>query len=292
MRAVSSWLLSVLIATALGAAVPVPAQQAPDNFRWVDFHSPKDQDVAAWVARSLAVENWTAIREIAVEYDAALVMTTKRATAQSPADEDTFTVWSVSLVNHSETRLLTGVNLRWLDWMRFSDGAPEELAVLYDSCHECAANTYFTAFRYDVAQHGWAVRWIRGGQGVPLWSAGTQAGVNWTQVYAGLAEPNGRQLIVTWNHFDYGIKKLPDEVIYRYDVDPLTGHERIEQLSGKEAEAMKLRVCSAQDAMPGLGRGQDSPLCQETEKPRNGRKPVTSPPGNNHGKSVPPGGHH
>jgi hypothetical protein len=176
--------------------------------------------------------------------------------------------------------------------MRFADGAPEELAVLYDSCRECAANTYFTAFHYDVTQHGWAARWMRGGQGAPLWSAGTQEGVNWTQVYAGLAEPNGRELIGTWNHFDYGSTKLPDEVIYRYDLDPANGRERIQLLSGKDAEAMKLRVCSAQDAMPGLGRGQDSALCQELLKPRKGRKPVTTPPGNNHGKSVPPGARH
>jgi hypothetical protein len=65
------------------AATSLAAQQAPDNFRWVDFHSQKDQSEVAWVTRSLAVEDWTAIREIAVEYDAALVVTTKRATPES-----------------------------------------------------------------------------------------------------------------------------------------------------------------------------------------------------------------
>ena len=52
------------------------AQQGPDTFRWVDFHAQKDQDTVVWVSRSLAVEDWTAIREIGVEYDAALVVTT------------------------------------------------------------------------------------------------------------------------------------------------------------------------------------------------------------------------
>jgi hypothetical protein len=130
----------------------------------MDAHSPKDQDVIVWVTRSLAAEKWTAIREIGVEYDAALVVTTLRATPQSSPTADTFAVWSVSLTNHSLTPVLKGVNLRWLDWMRFAEGAPQELAVLYDSCSECAADTYFTAFRYDMAQHMWTGRWMRGGE--------------------------------------------------------------------------------------------------------------------------------
>ena len=240
------------------------AQQAPDTFRWIDFHSQKDQDVVTWVTRSLAVQDWTAIREIAVEYDAALVVTTNRSNLQSAANADTFNVWSVSLSNHIVAPLLTGVNLRWLDWMRFSDGAPEELAILYDSCHDCAANTYFTAFYYDVSQHRWTARFIRGGQGAPLWSANKPPGVEWTQVYAGIAEPNGRELIATWSHFDYDNKQPSNDVVFRYDVDPFSHLERSLQLTGKDADDMELRLCRAQDAVPDLQRGQDSELCRQT----------------------------
>ena len=292
MRVFPSWLLSLLIAASLAAAAPLSAQQAPEQFRWIDFHSAKDQDIVVWVTRSLVVENWSAIREIGVEYDTALVVTTRRATPQSPANADTFTVWSVSLTNHGITPLIRGVNLRWLDWMRFADGAPEELTALYDNCQECAANTYFTAFHYDVSQRAWAARWMRGGQGVPVWSANTPAGVAWTQVYAGLAEPNGRELIGTWNHFDYGKQKDADDFVYRYDLDPFSGLERTQLLSGKDADAMKLRLCSTEGSLPGLARGQDSPLCQPIAKPRQERKPVTTPPANNHGQSVPPGSRH
>ena len=42
-------------------------------------HDQRDQDIVVWVTRALAAENWTAIREIGVEYDAALVVTTHRA---------------------------------------------------------------------------------------------------------------------------------------------------------------------------------------------------------------------
>jgi hypothetical protein len=205
------------------AALPLFAQQAPDSFRWVNFHSSKDQDTIVWVTRSLAVEDWTAIREIAVEYDAALVVTANRANPQSAANADSFSVWSVSLTNHIVAPVISGANLRWLDWMRFADGAPEELAVLSDNCRDCAANTYFTAFYYDLKLHRWTARWIQGGQGVPMWSSNQPAGIQWSQAYAGIAEPNGREFIATWSHFDHDNGKPADDYVYRYDVDPFSG---------------------------------------------------------------------
>jgi len=291
MRVVSPWRFAVLLFAVLACLTSLHAQ-TPDPFRWMDFHSDKDQDVIVWVTRSLAVENWTAIREIGVQYDAALVVTADRASPQSSPDADTFTIWSVSLTNHALTQLLKGVNLRWLDWMTFAEGAPQELAALYDNCTGCTADTYFTALHYDPRAHAWATRWMRGGQGVPLWSANGPPGVDWTQVYAGLAEPNGRAFICTWSHFDYGKDKMAEDVVYRFDLDPVSGLERTQLLGGKDADAMKLRVCRAGDALPGLARGQDSQLCQQLVNPRPARKPVTTPPANNRGKSTPPGARH
>ncbi len=290
MRVVFLRLSCGLIAAILAVAMPSCAQQDP--FRWMDFHSQKDQDIIVWVTRSLSVEDWTAIREIGVQYDAALVVTTLRPTPQSPANADNFTVWSVSLTSHVVAPILKGVNLRWLDWMRFAEDAPAEPAILYDNCRDCAANTYFTAFYYDLPHHMWAARWMRGGQGAPLWSTSPAEGMAWTQVYAVMAESNGRQLVGTWNHFDHGRQKPPEDYVYRYDLDPFSGLERTLLLSGKDAEAMKQRLCGSQDAVPGLARGQDSPLCQQIVKPRYERKPVTTPPGNNHGHSEPPGARH
>ena len=279
--------LIALLAVALAASASLCAQQ--DSFRWMDFHSEKDQSVIVWVTRALTVENWTAIREIGVVYDAALVVTTDRATPQSPANADTFTVWSVSLTSHVVAPLVRGVNLRWLEGMRFTPSGPEEQAVLYDNCRDCAAITYFTAFRYDMPHHMWTSRWLRGGQAVPVWSANVPAGVVWTQVYAGLAEPDGRTLMATWSHFDYGRQKPPDDFVYRYDVDPFSGLDRTQILNGMDADAMKMRLCNAQDAVPGLVRGQDTPLCVPYIKRIVERSPVLTPPANNHGKSVPPG---
>ncbi len=226
-----------------------------------------------------------------MEYDAALVVTTLRATPQSPPSADTFTVWSLSLTSHVVAPLLKGVNLRLLDWILLADGKPRELAAMYDDCTECDATTYFTAFHYDMKYHMWASRWMRGSQAVPIWSTNPAPGVSLTQLYALLNEPDGRQFMATWNHIDHG-EEQPEDSIFRYDLDPWSGLERTELVSGKDAEAMKQRICSAQGASPGLARGQDSELCQQMLKPRLERKPVTTPPANNHGRSVPPAARH
>lgn len=289
MHGVSRWALAGLIALVLAATTPICTAQAPDSFRWIDFHSPKDEDVIVWVKGALEGEKWTAIREIGVQYDAALVITTLRATPQSAASRDTFSVWSVSIADRSLTPILKGANLRTLDWMLFATGSPRELGVLYDECNDCEAATFFTAFFYDLREHKWAARWARGGKGVPLWTTNSPSGVTRTQVYAAMADSNGKETLGTWNHLDYGKLKAAEDFVYRYDVDPISGVERNQLLLGRDAEAMKQRLCNTQDAVIGLTRGQDSPLCQQGQKPHSERKPITNPPANNQGQSLPPG---
>jgi hypothetical protein len=223
-------------------------------------------------------------------YDAAIVVTTSRTNPQASPGSDTFNLWSASLTAHAITPLLKGVNLRWLDWMQFSEVGPPELGALYDDCAECAATTYFTALYYDRSQHIWNARWIRGGQGVPLFSSVAPEGVTLTRVYAILSGPSGREVVGTWNHFDYGKTKPAEDFVYRYDLDPFSNLERTQLLSGKEADAMKERLCSFQGASS-VARGQDSALCQQTVHPRAERRPTLTPPANNEGRSRPPGGH-
>jgi hypothetical protein len=279
-------------ATAVGsrpdeAKADVPKQD-PMAFHWVDFHSEADQPVIVWVNRALSTEKWTAIREIGVLYDAALVMTTYRANADALPGSDTFELWSVNLTNHVKTPLLKGVNLRWVDWLMLREGSPRELAVLYDDCRDCAATTYFTTFHYDYGQHIIAPRWMRGGQAVPVWTSSAPAGVDVTQVYAVLAQPDGQQFLTTWSHFDYGKEKAAEDYIYRYGVDPFNAVEHTELMTHKQADDLKPRLCAAQGQASGLARGQDSELCQPVVK-RPERRPVTTPPPNAQGRSVPPG---
>ena len=285
MRFVSSFRHHVLLAALLSA--PLSAQTSPDAFHWIDFHSAKDQDVVTWVNRSLPVENWSAIREIGVEYDSALVVTTSRSSPQSMPAADLYTVWSLSLTDHSYVPLLKGVNLRLLDWMLFDDGHPRELAALYDDCADCQPSTYFTAFHYDMEKHAWATRWMSGPQAILVWSANLPQGLALTQLYAVLTQPNGRSMMCTWNHIDHG-KQKPEDIVACYDLDPATGQERMQSFTRTPALPIKQRICSALSTPPGLARGQDSPLCQQTLKDHTERKPVTTPPANNHGQSAPP----
>lgn len=286
----------VAMAAALVFCAPLCAQQTSGEFRWIDFHAPQDANIVAWVERSLLMEKWTAIREIGVVYDAALVVTVNRAGANATPANDTFTVWNVSLTSHVVAPIVTGVNLRWGDWTHFAgENAPEELSILYDNCHDCMASTYFTSFHYDVAHHMWAARWMRGGQGVLVWNANgpsASSGIAWTQVYAVVAGPDGRAMLATWNHFEYGKIKPPSNTVFRYDVDPQTGEERTTDLQREDAEAMELRLCRGQDYVQGLARGQDSAACQQLLGEQPQRKPVTTPPANNRGRSAPPAVRH
>ncbi len=275
------------IALALALVLPSSAQDSTETFRWMNFHSPKDQDVVAWVTRALQVDDWTAIREIGVKYDAALVVTANRATPESLPADDAFTIWTVSLSSHVAAPLVSGVNLRIVNWLRFADDAPEDLTILYDNCRNCSTATYFTALYYDLAHHQWAARWINGGQGVPVWNTAPPSTVAWSQAFAVMSE-GGHAQLCTWNRFESGQGKDPEDVVYRYDRDPMTGLDRTSVLSGKMRDDIELKMCRGQDNVQGLERGQDAPLCQQLVNPRPERRPVTTPPANNRGRSVVP----
>ncbi len=151
-----------------------PAQQGDPAFHWVDFRSEADQPVIVWVTRALSPEKWTAIREIGVLYDAALVVTTERSSPDGLPSSDTFQIWSVNLANKMKTPLLKGVNLRWVEpgW-RLREGSPRELAALYDDCRDCAATTFsHDDFHYDYSQH---IEARRAGSG---WWPEARAGVD------------------------------------------------------------------------------------------------------------------
>ncbi len=123
-----------------------------------------------------------------------------RATPQSPANDDTFTVWSVSLTSHVVAPLLKGVNLRWLDRMHFAPARRGAGHALRQLPRLRGANLlHILSLR--PSHHMWAARWLRGGggAGVERQPAAERA---WTQVYTAMADPDGRELVGTWNHID------------------------------------------------------------------------------------------
>jgi hypothetical protein len=274
-----------------------------DAFHWIDFHDAKDAPTVAWVTQQLKTEKWTAIREIGVQWDAAVVVTTLRETPQSSPATDQYTVWSVGLAKHDVASLLHGVNLRLLDWTSFAGTLMPELGIVYDDCADCAATTFFTTLHYSNPDHAWRARWMRGNQAAALKTTGTVDGVTRTQVYALLTAAEGRDVLATWSHFDYGKTKPAEDFLFEYSVDPASGLEQTEALGGKHGQEMMLRLCqagaAAHDATGAdaamqaeLTAGQDSAVCrdQPPAKSKPVRRPVTTPPANNRGQSEPPGG--
>jgi len=293
-------MLALAVCVLAIAAAPAFAQTAVDAFHWVDFRDSKDAQFVTWVTRELKTEKWTAIREIGVQWDSALVVTIQRATPQSTPPSDVFTVWSVSLSKHQVEPLLHGATPRILNWTTFGGSlspAPE-LALVYDDCYGCdAPSTFFTTLYYNFADHAWRARWLRGNQAAALWSAGIVEGVTRTQVYGLLTEPPGRDILATWSHYDYGKAKPAEDFLFEYSVDPASGLEQTQGLTGDHAEGMEMRLCKADPAqidpaLAELARGQDSPICRELVQAqaisRPGRRPATTPPANNHGQSLPP----
>ena len=283
------------------------AQANVEAFHWVDFHDAKDAPTVTWVTQALKAEKWTAIREIGVQWDSAVVFTSERKTPQSTPSSDTYTVWSVSLAKHEVQPLLHGVSPRILNWTSF--GGPyqhvPEFGLVYNDCDTCeTASTFFTTLYYNATDHAWRARWMRSNdQAVTLWSAGGVEGVTRTQVYGLLADLLGHQMMATWSHYDYGNAKPAEDFVFQYSVDPANGLEQTQGLSGEHAQQMIARLCKANPvqidpSFSVLARGQDSEICQNPggastggkNKVRPMRKPTTTPPANNHGQSSPPGG--
>lgn len=288
------WLRAVvlLMAAVCGSGLRAGAQTQMDAFHWVNFHDAKDEPTVAWVTALLRAEKWTAIREIGVEYDAAIVETVNREEAQGNPALDVFTFWSVSLAKKQVELLLRASNPRVVDWTSFNGLTTPELGLIYDDCSQCAATTYFTTLYYSYAEHGWRARWVRGNQAAALHVAGHVDGVEHTEVYGVLTEHDGRQVLGKWDHFDYGKAKPAEDFVYEYSVDALTGLEQTHLLADPHSATLELRLCQI-DPLGGareLTAGQDSPLCQDlvkaNTKPER-RRPVTTPPANNQGKSVP-----
>jgi len=275
-------------------------QTTVEGFHWVDFHDPADAKYVTWVTKELTAEKWTAIREIGVQWDSAIVVTSLRATPQSPPPSDTYTVWAVALAKHAVQPLLHGANPHILNWTTFggASSAAPELALMYDDCFGCdAPSTFFTTLYYNFTDHAWRARWMRGDQGAALWSAGTVDGVVRTQIYGLLTEPPGRDVLATWSHYDYGKAKPAEDYVFEYSVDPASGLEQTQRLSGEHAEEMEQRLCKADPgqidpSLAELAMGQGSELCRglgpAKTKGRPMRRPVTTPPANNHGQSSPP----
>jgi hypothetical protein len=263
-----------MIARTAGLAVAILSlsmlclgQQAdvPPGFHWVDFK--RGDDAVAKVEKGLAREDYTAIREIGVSGDFALVFTSNRESGQSTPRGDGWSVYNISLKTGKSRLLLAGYKLEVGGWLRLQSSGMPDLAVSYLNCWECEAVSIFTALHCDP-ESGWRARW-RNEKSPILPGVGfldTDVGDPYTnedvdQIFAVLA-PEGTATVGTWYHSrDLKTGKITSEV-NRYFVDPKAGTDKSVTLRGAGVVPFEVRLCKGEYALPGLFQGQSSPSCK------------------------------
>jgi hypothetical protein len=263
---VSIW-TTILLLCALGGQRA--AAQAMEGFSWTDLH--QDNERVAAVTKSLEGEKFTALREIAVVGDAALVITSTRANPTARPEQDQYTAYSLDLKSPDQKPelLMTGTNLEFRDWLRFVREGETELVATYDDCSDCRATTFLTSFYVDEKTKKWRARWPREVAGAPLFSATPGNPGETDQVYALMLGEDGRALLVTWSHFQQkkGVGVPGEDYLFEYDVDPASGRERVRPIYGADATPLKLRLCKAEGKALDIAAGQDTASCTQIVKP-------------------------
>lgn len=277
------------VAVALLSVLPTASAwaQAPSDFHWVDLE--KDDWNVGLIKKALQREHLTAIRDIGLIGDAALVFTADRAHPDGIPDNDTITVYSISLRALLPQKIVSGYRMSVIGWSKMIIDHRAELATTYVDCIQCEATTYFTTFYFDGKTDTWRARWMSNQHGVALSSSHVNEDYTIQPIYAMLTEQNGQDALVTWSHYQYSNSKKTDDYLYEYDVDPGTDLDRVQRFSGNEATSMKLRLCQVDPSWAYLHHGQDLPVCQALVQTANRptRRIVTTPPKQNEGRSQP-----
>jgi hypothetical protein len=284
-RRLSTGVISVLL---LFFCVSNVRAQAPADFHWVDLE--KDQWMVNTVRKALHDETFTAIRDIGLVGDAALVFTSNRSRPDAIPDTDSMSVYAASLRTPESRKLISGYQVHSVGWTSMVKDHRGELAATYLDCVQCESTMFFTTFYFDGKADTWQVRWAANQHGAPLTSKPANKAYAIQQVYAVLGGADGREALVTWSHYDYNNSKKADDFIYKYDVDPISNLDRVQRLSGKDVSEMELRLCQADQAWPVLRYGQDGPICHALVQAKSSRPRhvTTTPPAQNEGRSRPP----
>jgi hypothetical protein len=232
------------------------AAQVIDGFAWVDLKT--DAQTVAKVTTFLASKPYTAIREIGVVNQQALVIATLRKDPTANPDNDTFTAYGVSLKDGSVEELLDGTHLKYIDWQKFYDYDTPELLATYDDCAQCKATTFLTAFYIDRRTKRWGARWRREIAGAPLYSADT----NSDHVYGLFINVDQRVVLDTWVSYPEQKKSSRGgEYLFEYHIDPMSDQGSSRPLTFRDALPVKQRLCKGDDVVFGVAGGQDSAAC-------------------------------
>ena len=250
----------LLILLALAVSNPTQAQVL-DNFTWLDLKT--DTQTLPKVTQFLRDKPYTAIREIGLAGQQALVITTLRKDPIAQPGNDTFTAYGISLRDGSVEELLDGTNLKYIDWQKFYDDDTPELLATYDDCAQCKATTFLTAFYIDRKSKRWGARWRREIAGAPLYSADATS----EHIYALFINVDQRVVLDTWasTRGDTPQQKKstrPAEYLFEYRIDPMSDQGTSRPITGRDMQPIKDRLCKAQDVVFGIAGGQDREACR------------------------------
>jgi hypothetical protein len=261
----------LLVSSILILAAEVLPANVPAGFSWVSIET--DQATMAVVRRAVHGASITAIREVGVKGEFAIVMTVSREQGAPTPDYDLWSIYNVSMTTGTAQILVSGYGVKLLDWIgRNSD----ELAITYYSCWECEATTMFTTlhFKPDV---GWGARWPNKVQDVRYPQPGAVALTDIDdiydddredvdQVFAVVTLPNNDFAVGFWLHSNNSKLKLEDDV-ERYSIDPTSGRDIVERLVGPRARTWKRQICTRSDILRTLSSGQNTKACRSVVRP-------------------------
>jgi hypothetical protein len=241
--------------------------QVFEGFAWVDQKT--DTQTVSRVGQFLSGKPYTAVREIGVVGQQALVITTLRKDPIANPQNDSFSAWGLSLKDGSVEKLLEGVNLRYIDWQKFYDYDTPELVALYDDCAQCKATTFFTAFYIDRKTRRWGARWRREIAGAPLYSADPSK----NYVYALFMNVDQRVVLDTWTSFPEQNKpgargaalksSRGGEYLFEYRIEPVSDQSTWRPLTLRDVPPVKQRLCKGENVIFGIAGGQESEACRE-----------------------------
>jgi hypothetical protein len=273
-----------IILVGLFALSPAVRAQTPDGFRWIDLKS--DSATVATVRHALknnafAVKGYTfnVIRKIGVKDGFALVMAVSHAgVAAAPATPDTdcwIVLYSVSLTTGKTQPLVEGIYVQLYKWIGKDSS---ELALSYVPCFEdesdCEEDLLFTTLHL-VPGIGWRARWPNDDNyfGSRSISDGHPPGGN-----VGCGEPEGGETYDSlfavvrlepsgfaagnWCRTKFWPSGSITDGVARYSIDPATGKDMTEKLTGAKARAWERELCSASSLVTDPNLIGDSSLCR------------------------------
>jgi hypothetical protein len=233
--------------------------QVLEGFNWVDLKT--DTSTVTTVTKALEAQKYTALREIGLIGDQALVITATRGDLIAQPQQDRFNVYGISLKDGKVDPLLDGADLRIFDWQKFYDYDSPELLATYNDCNNCEPTTFLTAFYIDRFTKKWHARWPRSLAGAPL----TATGSGGQSVYALLMNVDQRVVLDTWSRYSQQKKSSRGgEYLFEYRVDPVSDQGASRPLTGRDAAKTKLRLCAGESVVFGISGGQDSDACHNS----------------------------